>query len=45
MTEAGFEDAGLSMYWNPRLGYLGGYQHIITARKAAAPTPFTSPSS
>jgi hypothetical protein len=33
LTEAGFEDEGLSMFWNPPLGYLGGYQYIITARK------------
>src|SRR5262249_53490302 len=37
LTQAGFEDAGLSMFWNPRLGHLGGYQNIITAPKAAAP--------
>ena len=37
LPEAGFEDAGLSMYWNPWLGYLGGYQFIIATRKAAAP--------
>jgi len=36
LTEAGFEDSGLSMFWNPQLGYLGGYQLIITARKAAS---------
>jgi SAM-dependent methyltransferase len=35
LTEAGFSDAGLSLYWNPQLGYLGGYQFLITARKAA----------
>jgi ubiquinone/menaquinone biosynthesis C-methylase UbiE len=32
LTEAGFEDAGLSMFWHPRLGYLGGYQYTLTAR-------------
>lgn len=37
LSEAGFEDAGLSMFWNPRLGYLGSYQFVITARKTAAP--------
>ena len=36
LAEAGFEDAGLSMFWDARLGYLGGYQFIITARKAVA---------
>jgi SAM-dependent methyltransferase len=40
LTEAGFEDAGLSLFWDPRLGYLGGYQYIITARKSAAPWRF-----
>ena len=35
LTEAGFEDAGLSLFWNPRLGYLGGYQYIITSRRGA----------
>lgn len=38
LTEAGFEDAGVSMFWNPQLGYLGGYQSIITARKAVGKT-------
>jgi SAM-dependent methyltransferase len=32
LTAIGFEDAGLSLFWNPRFGYLGGYQLIITAR-------------
>lgn len=39
LTDAGFEDAGLSMFWDPRLGYLGGYQFIITARKTPASRP------
>ena len=33
LSETGFRDAGLSMFWDARLGYLGGYQFIITARK------------
>jgi SAM-dependent methyltransferase len=33
LTKTGFQDAGLSMFWDARLGYLGGYQFIITARK------------
>jgi hypothetical protein len=33
LTDAGFKDAGLSLFWNPKLGYLGGYQEIITADK------------
>lgn len=33
LTEAGFKDAGAFVYWNPRLGYLGGYQCIIIAKK------------
>jgi SAM-dependent methyltransferase len=36
LTETGFEDAGVSIFWNPALGYLGGHQYIITARKASA---------
>jgi hypothetical protein len=32
LTATGFEDAGLTMFWDPQLGYLGGYQYIITAR-------------
>jgi SAM-dependent methyltransferase len=35
LTEAGFEDAGLWMFWNPRFGYLGGYQYIITSRRGS----------
>ena len=31
----GFEDAGLSFFWSPELGYLGGYQFVITARRPA----------
>ena len=34
LTQTGFQDAGLSIYWNPRLGYVGGYQLLITARKS-----------
>jgi SAM-dependent methyltransferase len=35
LTAAGFEDAGLSLFWDSQLGYLGGYQFIITAHKIA----------
>jgi SAM-dependent methyltransferase len=31
--DAGFSDAWLSFYWSKRLGHLGGYQFVITARK------------
>jgi SAM-dependent methyltransferase len=37
LTEAGFEDVGLSLFWDARLGYLGGYQFIITTHKTVAP--------
>ena len=37
LTQAGFDDAGLSMFWDAQLGYLGGYQFIITTNKAAVP--------
>jgi len=40
LTEAGFKEAGLSLYWNPGLGYLGGHQHIITARKGGDGSTF-----
>ncbi len=33
MDEAGFENVGLSLFWDTALGYLGGYQFIITARR------------
>ena len=35
LRNAGFEDAGLSFFWSPALGYLGGFQFVITARKPA----------
>jgi SAM-dependent methyltransferase len=35
LTGAGFAEAGLSLFWDERLGYLGGYQFAITARKPA----------
>jgi SAM-dependent methyltransferase len=38
LTEAGFENAGLSLFWNPRFGYLGSYQYIITSRRAGRST-------
>jgi SAM-dependent methyltransferase len=28
LTEVGFKDTGISIYWNPQLGYLGGYQYV-----------------
>jgi hypothetical protein len=31
LTAAGFIDAGVSAFWDPHLGYLGGYQFLITA--------------
>jgi SAM-dependent methyltransferase len=34
LTEAGFKDAGVSIFWNPKFGYLGGYQYIITSCRA-----------
>jgi hypothetical protein len=37
LTEAGFANAGISFFWNPWLGYLGGYQFLITLRKAREP--------
>ena len=33
LREAGFVDAGVTLYWNPDLGYLGSFQSLITARK------------
>jgi len=33
LTETGFENAGVSLYWNPEFGFLGGYQYIITTWK------------
>lgn len=33
LRRVGFEDAGVSLYWNPVFGYLGGYQAIITGNK------------
>lgn len=30
----GFQDVGVSLYWNPKLGFLGGYQAIISGHKA-----------
>ena len=33
LRDAGFVDASLSFFWSPELGYLGGYQFVITARK------------
>jgi SAM-dependent methyltransferase len=38
LTETGFVDAGLSVFWDPHLGHLGGHQFVITAGKTAAPT-------
>jgi hypothetical protein len=44
LTHSGFEDSGLSLFWEPSLGYLGGYQFIITAQKPSAAEPtFHSP--
>jgi ubiquinone/menaquinone biosynthesis C-methylase UbiE len=37
LAQVGFEDAGLSMFWDAQLGYLGGYQFIITSQKTALP--------
>ena len=37
LTEAAFGDAALSMFWDPQLGYLGGYQFIITTHKTSVP--------
>jgi SAM-dependent methyltransferase len=39
LIRAGFEDAGLSMFWDAQLGYLGGYQFIITTTKPGVPDP------
>lgn len=36
LRRVGFEDAGLSFFWSPELGYLGGYQFVITARRPSA---------
>lgn len=36
LSATGFGDVDLSMYWDAQLGYLGGYQFMITARKPAA---------
>ena len=33
MRSGGFIEAGISLYWEPSYGYLGGHQFIITARK------------
>ena len=33
LRSIGFEDAGLSFFWSPELGYLGGYQFVIIARR------------
>ena len=33
LREAGFVDAGVTLYWNPDLGYLGSFQSLITGRK------------
>lgn len=33
LREAGFVDAGVTLYWNPELGYLGSFQSLITGRK------------
>jgi len=36
LREAGFEHPHISMFWDPRHGYLGGHQFIIRAGKPAA---------
>lgn len=36
LRAVGFEDAGLSFFWSAELGYLGGYQFVITARRPSA---------
>ena len=33
LNSAGFIEAGITMYWEPSYGYLGGQQFILTARK------------
>lgn len=33
LRDAGFVDAGVTLYWNPDLGYLGSFQSLITGRK------------
>ena len=33
MQNVGFTETGISMFWEPRYGYLGGHQFVITARK------------
>lgn len=35
LSDAGFTDAGILLFWDARLGYLGGYQYIIVAQKPA----------
>jgi len=42
LAAAGFQDAGISLYGDARLGYLGGHRFIITARKAGALGRFRS---
>ena len=42
LAEVGLEDTSISMFWEPRYGYLGGYQFIITARKQASPKRWAS---
>ncbi len=37
LRSVGFREAALLFYWSPELGYLGGYQFVITARRPAAP--------
>jgi SAM-dependent methyltransferase len=36
LAATGFVDVGLSLFWDARLAYLGGYQFIISAGKPAA---------
>ena len=37
LRSVGFREAALLFYWSAELGYLGGYQFVITARRPAAP--------
>jgi len=39
LREIGFADANLLLFWDARLGYLGGYQGIISARKSGQAVP------
>jgi SAM-dependent methyltransferase len=43
LREIGFADANVSLFWDARLGHLGGYQGIISAQKAGQTVPDQGP--